>query len=200
MKKILLLAMVAMFILVAGCDKQPPPEQKNDSPKTVQTEKPEQKPAENKPEKPAAPQNDSGKKIQSAEVKVYYPDESGTKLVPVEKKIQFANESEKYSAALSELMQKPKDKNLTTVFPSHAKVKSVTREGDTAVVDFDSSIVKGFVGGSTGEEFLVNSVVDTLTEFNEIKQVKFLIDGQEIETLSGHMDLSEPVKRADKNG
>ena len=196
MKKILLLAMVAMFILVAGCDKQPPPEQKTEPPKTVQTEKPEQKPAENKPEKPAEPKHTPEQKVQSTEVKVYYPDESGTKLVPVETKIQFVDESEKYSAALSELMQQPKDKNLTTVFPSHAKVKSVTREGDTAIVDFDGSIVKGFVGGSTGEEFLVNSVVDTLTEFNEIKQVKFLIDGEEIETLSGHMDLSEPIKRA----
>lgn len=197
MKKILLLAIVSLLIFTTGCDKQPPPEQKTDPPKTtVQTEKPEKKTEETKPEKPAEPKHTPEQKIQSTEVKVYYPDESGTKLVPVETKIQFVDESEKYSAALSELMQKPKDKNLTTVFPSHAKVKSVTREGDTAVVDFDGSIVKGFVGGSTGEEFLVNSVVDTLTEFNEIKQVKFLIDGEEIETLSGHMDLSEPIKRA----
>lgn len=196
MKKILLLAMIAMFVLVTGCDKQPPPEEKIDPPKTVQPEKPEQKSVENKPEKPAEPKPTAPEqKIQSTEIKVYYPDESGTKLVPVQKKIQFVNESEKYSAALSELMQQPADKNLTTIFPAHAKIKSVTREGDTAIVNFDGSIVKGFVGGSTGEEFLVNSVVDTLTEFGEIKQVKFLIDGQEIETLSGHMDLSEPIKR-----
>lgn len=196
MKKILLLAMAAILIFATGCENQQPPEEKPNPPKTVQSEKPDKKPAENKSEKPAEPkQTAPEQKIQSAEVKVYYPDESGTKLVPVEKKIQFVDEAEKYSAALTELMQKPKEKNLTTVFPSHAKVKSVTREGETAVVNFDGSILKGFVGGSTGEEFLVNSVVDTLTEFNEIKQVKFLIDGKEIETLSGHMDLSEPIKR-----
>ena len=196
MKKILLLAMAAILIFATGCENQQPPEEKPNPPKTVQSEKPDKKPAENKSEKPSEPkQTAPEQKIQSAEVKVYYPDESGTKLVPVEKKIQFVDEAEKYSAALTELMQKPKEKNLTTVFPSHAKVKSVTREGETAVVNFDGSILKGFVGGSTGEEFLVNSVVDTLTEFNEIKQVKFLIDGKEIETLSGHMDLSEPIKR-----
>ena len=196
MKKILLLAMTAILIFATGCENQQPPEEKPNPPKTVQSEKPDKKPAENKSEKPSEPkQTAPEQKIQSAEVKVYYPDESGTKLVPVEKKIQFVDEAEKYSAALTELMQKPKEKNLTTVFPSHAKIRSVTREGETAVVDFDGSILKGFVGGSTGEEFLVNSVVDTLTEFNEIKQVKFLIDGKEIETLSGHMDLSEPIKR-----
>ena len=53
----------------------------------------------------------------------------------------------------------------------------------------------GFVGGSTGEELLIGSVVNTLTEFKEVNAVKFLIDGQEVETLSGHMDLSEPIKR-----
>lgn len=196
MKKILLLAMIAMFILTAGCDQQPPLEQNTDPPKTVQPEKPEQKPVETKSEKPAEPTHTNPReKVQSVEVKIYYPDEAGTKLVPVQKEIKFVDESEKYSAALSELMQKPKDKNLTTVFPSHTKIRSVTRKGDMAIVDFDGSIVKGFVGGSTGEEFLVNSVVNTLTEFSEIKQIKFLIDGEEIETLSGHMDLSEPIKR-----
>ena len=92
-------------------------------------------------------------------------------------------------------MKEPAEKELTTIFPKHAKIKSIKREGETAIVDFDKDILKGFVGGSTGEEFLINSIVDTLTEFKEIEQVKFLIDGQEVETLSGHMDLSEPIKK-----
>lgn len=197
MKKFLLLLMAAMFIFTSGCDKQPPqPNEKPDTQKTSQVDKPEKKSEENKIEKPQTENKNPNVKVQSAEIKVYYPDESGTKLIPVEKKIQFADESEKYSAAVNELMQKPKDKNLTTVFPSHAKVKSVTRKGDTAIVDFDESISKGFVGGSTGEEFLINSVVDTLTEFEEVKQVQFLINGKKVETLSGHMDLSEPIKKS----
>ena len=64
-------------------------------------------------------------------------------------------------------------------------------------VDLDGNIVKHMVGGSTGEEFLVGSIVDTLTSFPEVTQVKFLVDGQEIETLSGHMDLSTPLERMD---
>ena len=54
---------------------------------------------------------------------------------------------------------------------------------------------KNFVGGSTGEEMLVGSVVNTLTEFPEIQKVQILVDGQEVETLSGHMDLSQPLPR-----
>ena len=42
---------------------------------------------------------------------------------------------------------------------------------------------------------LVGSIVNTLTEFPEVKKVQILIDGTHVETLSGHMDLSEPLVR-----
>ena len=42
---------------------------------------------------------------------------------------------------------------------------------------------------------LVGSIVDTLTEFPEVQNVQILIDGAKVETLSGHMDLSEPLAR-----
>ena len=195
MRKILLLMMAAMLLVSAGCDNpQQPPENKTDSPKVEQSEKPDKKPDTVKKDNPAPPKVESAK-IQTQETKVYYPDESGTKLVPVEREIKFSDENEKYVAAVDQLMKEPKEKELTTIFPKHAKIKSIKREGETAIVDFDKDILKGFVGGSTGEEFLINSIVDTLTEFKEIEQVKFLIDGQEVETLSGHMDLSEPIKK-----
>ena len=195
MKKILLLAMTAILIFTTGCDPQQPPTEKPDPPKQTQNENPEKKSVPEKKDNPSTQQKDSDKKFQTQEIKIFYPDENATKLVEVKRTIKFVDENEKYSAALSELMQTPKEQGLINIFPKHTKIKSVTRKDDTAIVDFDKDIVKNFVGGSTGEEFLVNSVVDTLTEFDEINQVRFLIDGQEIETLSGHMDLSEPVKR-----
>ena len=195
MKKILLLAMTAILIFTTGCDPQQPPTEKPDPPKQTQNENPEKKSVPEKKDNPSTQKKDSDKKFQTQEIKIFYPDENATKLVEVKRTIKFVDENEKYSAALSELMQTPKEQGLINIFPKHTKIKSVTRKDDTAIVDFDKDIVKNFVGGSTGEEFLVNSVVDTLTEFDEINQVRFLIDGQEIETLSGHMDLSEPVKR-----
>ena len=129
------------------------------------------------------------------EVKIYYPDESGNKLVAVERKIEIGNVKEKYSAAVNELIKQPQEKYLSGIFPKNAKLIDVKVENGTAYVNFDKSVITNFVGGSTGEEFLVGSVVDTLTEFPEIKQVKFLIDGKEIETLAGHVDLSVPIKR-----
>jgi spore germination protein GerM len=107
------------------------------------------------------------------------------------------SDAEKYLAVVKLLMTSPEEKDLTVIFPKNAKINDVRFDNGTAFVDLDKNITKSFAGGSTGEELLVNSVVKTLTEFKEVKQVRFLIDGAEIETLSGHMDLSTPIKRTD---
>jgi spore germination protein GerM len=102
---------------------------------------------------------------------------------------------DKYTAALKALLDGTKEKGLTTIIPKQAKIKSVKVQGDTAFVDFDQNLTKKFIGGSTGEEMLVGSIVNTLTEFSEIKKVQLLVEGKKIESISGHLDLTKPVER-----
>ena len=198
--------MLALLLFTAGCE-QPPNEESPAEPsaKPAQT-KPESKPAV-KPDNPSKPAPDTPSKPapnapaknekteHALNVKVYYPDDSGMRLVEVEREILVDDSVDKYTAAVETLMEEPDEENLTRIFPKNAALRSVTVRDGLATVDFDGSLLKGFVGGSTGEEFLVGSVVDTLTNFPEVKRVKFLIDGKEIETLSGHMDLSTPLER-----
>lgn len=199
--------MLALLMLTSGCE-QPPVDEPTTPPpaKPVQTQpevkpepKPEPKPTITEPEPEVQPVENKPakheKKERSLNIKVYYPDDSGMKLVEVEREIIVDDSVDKYTAAVEALLEAPDEENLTTIFPKNAGFRKVTVEGDLAIVDLDGSILKGFVGGSTGEEFLVGSIVDTLTNFPEVKRVKFLVDGQEIETLSGHMDLSAPLER-----
>jgi spore germination protein GerM len=127
-------------------------------------------------------------------IKVYYPDEQGLKLCAVQKTVKLSSE-DKYTAALKALLDGTKEKGLTTIVPKQAKIKSVKVQGDTAFVDFDQNLTKKFIGGSTGEEMLVGSIVNTLTEFSEIKKVQLLVEGKKIESISGHLDLTKPVER-----
>ena len=202
MKKFFLPAMLALLLLTAGCE-QPPNENKpapsNDKTSAV-TDNVKVEPLTPPTVKPIPPQkeetpatNEANAKIMR--VKVYYPDDSGVHLVEVERKITVEHEGQKYIAAVEILLDEPYEENLTKIFPKNASIRSVTVSDGLAVVDLDGSILKNMVGGSTGEEFLVGSVVDTLTNFPEVTQVKFLVDGHEIETLSGHMDLSLPLER-----
>lgn len=204
MKKILVPAMLALLLFTAGCDKPPaeePPAKPSETPaQTKPNVKPETKPETQKPADTPIKNTENQpakneKTEQSMNVKVYYPDDSGMKLVEVEREIIVDDSIDKYTAAVETLMEEPTEENLTRIFPKNAAIRSVTVRDGLATVDFDGSILKGFVGGSTGEEFLIGSIVDTLTNFPEVKRVKFLVDGKEIETLSGHMDLSTPLER-----
>lgn len=142
----------------------------------------------------AATSSGTEKAAKKMNIKVYYPDKQGMKLIAVKRTIK-ADGSDKYTEAIKSLLQGPRDKGQIAVIPKQARLKSVTVKGDVAYVDFSQDLVKKFTGGSTGEEMLVGSVVDTLTEFPEIKKVQILVEGKEIETLAGHMDLSSPIAR-----
>ena len=133
---------------------------------------------------------------ESKEVKVnvYYPRDDGTGLLPVSRTVKLENE-DKYTAALKSLLTGTKEKGQTNVIPKTAKLRSVTVKDGVATVDFSKELQQNFSGGSTGEEMLVGSIVNTLTDFPEVKKVQILIDGASVETLSGHLDLSEPLPR-----
>lgn len=147
--------------------------------------------------KAAAPSSGEKKTATAAKeitVKVYYPKEDGTKLVAVSRKVKIDQEDQ-YTAAMRSLMSGTQEKGQTAIIPKQAKLQSVKVENGTASVSFSKELSKNFVGGSTGEEMLVGSIVNTLTEFPEVKRVKILIDGKSVESLSGHMDLTQPLTR-----
>jgi hypothetical protein len=61
----------------------------------------------------------------------------------------------------------------------------------TAFADLQAA-AGGAITGSAGDELLaVYAIVNTLTQnFEEIKEVRILLDGREAQTLAGHVDLT----------
>jgi germination protein M len=80
------------------------------------------------------------------------------------------------------------------IVPTGLTVKGVSIKDGVATVDFSSELKK-LSPGSTVETLFVYMVVDTLTEFPNIDSVSFEIEGEPVKTLSGHMDLTQPLKR-----
>lgn len=132
---------------------------------------------------------------QKLQVKLYYPNDDATKLVAV---MQQVPANDKYQASVKALMAGTKQAGLIGIFPKEAKLRSVTVKDGLATVDFSRELTRRFVGGSTGELMLVGSLVDTLTEFPEVKKVQIKIEGQAVETIAGHMDTSAPFVRMEK--
>jgi sporulation and spore germination protein len=62
----------------------------------------------------------------------------------------------------------------------------------TAIADFSETLGTETPSGILNEELAVDSIVRTLgANLSNVRRIKFLIRGQEAETLAGHLDLSD---------
>ncbi len=98
--------------------------------------------------------------------------------------------------AIVEEIIKGSEKGLLNALPEGTKVRQVYITSDgTAYVDFSRHITTGNYFGSSGEMAAVYSVVNSLAfNLKSVKRVAFLVEGNEKETLGGHVDLSRPFQ------
>lgn len=95
-------------------------------------------------------------------------------------------------AIVRALMAGPKDTDkLSTGFTETIKLHSVYVLDGTAYVNFASD---GLHGGSMQESYVISQVVESLTQLDSVDRVQFLIDGQESETLMGHLSIEDPFE------
>ncbi len=65
-----------------------------------------------------------------------------------------------------------------------------------ATVNFSGEIIRDFNGGALIESFLIQAVVNTLTEFPEVDRVQFLVEGEPVESIGGHVLITDPIERS----
>lgn len=124
---------------------------------------------------------------------LYFSNQDATALRPEKRDVPITNNMA--AAAMEELLAGSRNPDLVTVIPAGTKLNSLSIRQDVAYVDLSSDILNTPNRGSASESLIVASIVNTLTEFPEIKKVQILIDGKKKETLYGHMDLSQPLTR-----
>ena len=93
------------------------------------------------------------------------------------------------------LDQPPKSDKLVSVFPSGTKLLGLKVQDGVAEVNLSKQVLAKSIGGSLGELLMTGALVNTLTEFPEIKKVQLLVEGKKVTTISGHMDVLEPLQR-----
>ena len=80
---------------------------------------------------------------------------------------------------------------LVSALPPETKLRQVflTKDG-TAYVDFSKELAAAHPSGTDAEAATVYAIVDTLAvNFKAVKKVFILVDGEERETLNGHVTL-----------
>jgi spore germination protein GerM len=132
---------------------------------------------------------------QLREVILYFGAPDGTHLVAESRELQDCpDEQQCLQSTLQGLINGPLGEG-DPVLPVHTALRGISQdEQGLATVDFSADLVAGHPGGSMSELLTVYAVVDTLAvNFPYIRQVRFLVEGQPVETLKGHVDLRQPL-------
>ncbi len=117
------------------------------------------------------------------------------KLLPEKITMQDNGKSLPENALIALVSTKPQDAKMDDVVPIGTKVLSLKIDKNgTAYADFSKELAKKGQG-SYGELMLCYAITNTLTEFKEIKRVQILVEGKKVVTLSGHMDIEDPLER-----
>ena len=86
---------------------------------------------------------------------------------------------------------------LVSAIPPSTTLRAIylTERGD-AFVDLSATARTAHTGGALDELFTVYSIVNALTtNLPAVKRVQILIEGKEVDTLAGHVDLRHPLQK-----
>jgi hypothetical protein len=92
---------------------------------------------------------------------------------------------------LNTLLAGPVDSELRTLPPDAALLAFYLLPDGTGVADFSEAMANSIPSGVQSEQLAVDSITQTLeANVPQVRRLKILIHGQEVETLAGHLDLT----------
>ena len=153
------------------------------------------------PHAPAAAPTAAGAAPTAPERKItatlYYVSEDGTELVGVQREAPFAEAVLDQARLLVETQIAVPAPPLVSAVPAGTTLRGLylTGQGD-AFVDLSADVRDKHPGGALDELFTIYTVVNALTvNLPAIQRVQILIDGKEVDTLAGHVDLRHPLQK-----
>lgn len=157
------------------------------------------KPKEPKPQRPISIKPPVVTQVSELRyVKVFVPKSDGGKvyLVPVSVKTEVKGTT--MDMALRALIKEgTADGDYAGLIPNGTRILAPikTKQG-IAIVNLSKEFIENFSGGSDQEALTLNSIVHTLVHNSggKVEKVQLLVEGEKVETLGGHFDLTEPIE------
>jgi hypothetical protein len=139
-----------------------------------------------------APPRPAARRIKAT---LYYVSEDGLRLVPTVREVVFGEGLLEQARRLLEAELAAPDEPLRSAIPPGTTVKAVyLGEKGEAFVDLSAEVSSAHPGGALNELLTVYSLVDVLTtNLPAVTAVQILVDGHEVDTLAGHVDLRRPL-------
>jgi len=135
-----------------------------------------------------------GRKIKA---RLFYVSEDGVGLTSVERDVAYGEGADEQAREILAAQIAPAVAPLVSAVPPGTTLRAVfiTKSGD-AYVDLSREARTAHPGGTVNELLTVYTMVNALTaNLPAVTAVQLLIDGKEVDTLSGHVDLRRPLAK-----
>jgi spore germination protein GerM len=143
---------------------------------------------------PASVPAPPGRKIKA---RLFYVAEDGMRLTSIERDVPYGEGAIEQAREIVAAQIAPVVEPLVSAVPPGTTLRAVfiTDTGD-AYVDLSREVATAHAGGTANELLTVYTFVNALTaNLPAVTAVQLLVDGKEVDTLSGHVDLRRPLPK-----
>ena len=134
-----------------------------------------------------------GRKIKA---RLFYVSMDGTKLTGVEQEVAYGDGPAAQAQEIVNAQLATAAAPLVSAIPPGTTLRAlfVNAKGE-AYVDLSKEMAAAHTGGSQDEVLTIYTIVNALTaNLPAVTSVQLLIDGKEVDTLAGHIDLRKPLE------
>ncbi|MBQ2938053.1 MAG: GerMN domain-containing protein [Clostridia bacterium] len=121
----------------------------------------------------------SDEQLRETIVSLYFPDKETNSLKPEARLVNVKELMQSpYNVLIDLLIEGPKNDKLKSIIPENTKLINSSLEGECLILDFSSELLNYNKEDNKEKENLINAIINTVTELNEVNKVKILINGQ----------------------
>ena len=128
---------------------------------------------------------------------LYYGSSDGRALVPVRRDVPLATGVVEQGRQILAVQFQDAPQPYVQVVPKGTMLRAfyVTDRGD-AFVDLSGQVASAHPGGSFNELLTVYAIVNAITtNLPAVQRVQLLVEGKEVDTIAGHVDVRRPLER-----
>ena len=132
-------------------------------------------------------------------IKLFFFQPESLKLVGIEQELPLSNdEIERFKQIINALLEESPPTLMSAVPKGTLLYEVYLDKLSTAYLDFSGTLSVAHIGGTAAELLTVQAILETVrTNFGvDIQNVQILIEGQEVDTIAGHVDISKPLSLA----
>ena len=145
---------------------------------------------------PGAPPAAAQAVSRTIKARLFYVSADGLGLTSIERDVRFGDGAEQAREIVAAQIA-PVAAPLVSAVPAGTRMRALflTDRGD-AYVDLSREAVTAHTGGTLDELLTVYTIVNALTvNMPAVRSVQILVEGKEVQTLAGHVDLRQPLAK-----